>query len=181
MNVIKKLTKKISPHLTHLYNSITRSAIYPDIVKLNKILPTLKPDKNNFLMESYRPINILHPVDKIYQEHVKNHLYNFAIENKIILPYHHGGMKKHGTDTALATILDNLYKHKENDKITCVLQTDLSSAYDTIDHSNMLKKLEFYEINGKPLELIRNYLCDRKQFVVLDIINLKFCLHYNVV
>ena len=71
MNIIKKLNKKIAPHLTHLYNTITRTAIYPEIIKLNKILPTLKPDKDKFLMESYRPINILHPVDKLYQEHVK--------------------------------------------------------------------------------------------------------------
>ena len=94
-------------------------------------------------------------------------LYSFTLENKIILPFHHGGLKNHGTDTALATILDNLYKQKENDKITCILQTDLSSAYDTIDHSILLKKLDFYGVRGKSLELISNYLCDRKQFVVL--------------
>ena len=131
-------------------------------------MPTLKPDKDKFLMESYRPLNILHPVDKLYQEHVKNNLYSFTMENNIILPFHHGGLKNHGTDTALATILDNLYKQKENDKITCILQTDLSSAYDTIDHSILLKKLDFYGVRGKSLEIIRNYLCDRKQFVVLD-------------
>ena len=78
------------------------------------------------------------------------------------------GYKKYETDTALALILDNLNINKEKGNISCVLQTDLSSAYDTIDHQILLKKMEFYGIRDKELKLLTNYLSNRYQFVMVD-------------
>ena len=60
MNVIKRLYKKIAPHLTHLYNAMTITSIYPSALKVNKMIPALKSGKDKFLIDSYRPINILH-------------------------------------------------------------------------------------------------------------------------
>ena len=38
-------------------------------------------------------------------------------------------------------LMNYLYINKENNKISCVLQTDLSAAYDTIDHQVLLNKI----------------------------------------
>ena len=59
-------------------------------------MPILKPNKDKFKIDSYRPINILHPVDKIYQEHIKNNLIDFLDYNKILLNLHQGGLKNMG-------------------------------------------------------------------------------------
>ena len=64
MNVLKKVNKIISPHLTHLYNNMTITCNYPSIYPS---MPILKPNKDKFNISSYRPINILHPIDKLYQ------------------------------------------------------------------------------------------------------------------
>ena len=113
---------------------MTRTCNYPTILKISKIMPILKPNKDKFNISSYRPINILNPIDKLYQEHAKTNLTSFLEINNIILDNHHGGRKRHGTDTALSLILNYLYINKENDKISCILQTDFSAAYNTIDH-----------------------------------------------
>ena len=123
---------------------MTRTCLYPSVLKISKIMPILKPNKDKFTIDSYTPINILHPIDKIYQEHVKTNLTSFLEINNIILTNHHGGRKGHGTDTALSLILNYLYINKETDKISCILQTDLSAAYDTIDHEILNKKLFYY-------------------------------------
>lgn len=45
---------------------------------------------------------------------------------------------------------------------------DLSSAFDTVDHSILLSKLEFYGFRGKAYYLIRNHLQNRYQYVELN-------------
>ena len=95
------------------YNSITTTGIYPDSMKISKIVPLLKPNKNKFTIEGYRPINLLGPIDKIYQEHIKINLNDFLELNQIISPKHHGGRKGYGTTTSLTVISDKLYQNKE--------------------------------------------------------------------
>ena len=60
---------------------MTITSIYPSTLKVNKMLPTLKPGKDKYIIDSYRPINILHPFDKLYQEHVKDYLFDFLIDS----------------------------------------------------------------------------------------------------
>ena len=58
---------------------------------------------------------------------------------------------------------------------------DLSKAFDTIDHSKLLRKLHNYGIRGNALELIKSCLSDRKQYVkVLDEESSEFDVIYGV-
>ena len=41
----------------------------------------------------------------------------------------------------------------------------LSKAFDTIDHNILLYKLNYCGINGAALDLCKNYLYNRKQYV----------------
>ena len=79
MKVIKKLNPLIAPHLTHLFNSMKRTGIYPKILKTSRIIPLLKPDKSTNEIAGYRTINILGPIDKLYQQHPKDNMTAFFI------------------------------------------------------------------------------------------------------
>ena len=44
----------------------------------------------------------------------------------------------------------------------------LSKAFDTVNHSIILKKLEIYGIHEKNLEWFESYLRNRKQYIQID-------------
>ena len=45
---------------------------------------------------------------------------------------------------------------------------DLSKAFDIVNHSIILKKIEIYGIYGKNLESFKSYLRNRKQYIQID-------------
>ena len=53
----------------------------------------------------------------------------------------------------------------ENNEFTIGIFLDLSKAFDTVNHSLLLQKLEFYGIRGRCNDWFRNYLSDRQQIV----------------
>ena len=62
-----------------------------------------------------------------------------------------------------------------NKKITCTIFLDLAKAFDAVDHFIIINKLRQYGIRGSPLELLKSYLSNRKQFTVVNNVRFSFC------
>merc|ERR1712240_156409 len=138
----------IIPHITHLVNSNILTEVYPTIFKVSRISPILKPEKRSKNIDSYRPINNLSAVEKIVEQFLKDQLSKFIDENRIILPDHHGSRKDFSTMTAISSLNHNLINNYNDGLISAVVQTDLSAAFDTIEHETLLRKMEHYGIIG---------------------------------
>merc|ERR1712177_35322 len=168
IKIIKKLCPAIIPHITHLVNSIIHTEIYPTVLKVSRISPILKPEKRSKIMDSYRPINNLSAVEKIVEEFLKEQLSEFVDHNQIILPDHHGSRKDYSTMTAISCHNHKLINNYNDGLISAVIQTDLSAAFDTVDHETLLKKMEHYGIGGKMNNLLSSFLSNRYQYVSID-------------
>ena len=169
MNTLKKTIKIMAPLITHLTTQIILTRKFPQIFKIDRITPKHKKGKPIYDIGSFRPLNNLCTIEKIIEEYIIGHLKKYLHINNIINKNHHGGRKGHSTITALNQILNTATTNNENSKITGIIITNMSKAYDTIDHFTLLTKMEYYGIRGHSLELFQSYLTNRKQFVEIDI------------
>jgi len=69
---------------------------------------------------------------------------------------------------AIADMYDKISTAIDENKFSLGIFIDLSKAFDTLDHTLLIKKLEFYGIRGLPLKLFESYLSNRKQYVVYN-------------
>ncbi len=80
-----------------------------------------------------------------------------------------GCLKKSSTTFALLQLMDLLYKETNGAKnFAWVLLLDYRKAFDLIDHSILLKKLENLEVPPGLLKWIASFLTSRTQRVKID-------------
>ena len=89
-------------------------------------------------------------------------VYNFLQDTHQICENQFGFRANHSCEHAIGQVVSSLVKNNENRKYRCCVLLDLSKAFDTIEHTILLNKLELYGIRGNALSWFKSYLTDRK-------------------
>ena len=121
IKIFKKVNDRLSPHITHLLNSIINTSTFPNILKLSLIGPQKKTHKDIHDIDSYRPINHLCMLEKILEQYIKEHLESHLDLNNIIHNNHHGSRKNYGTNTATSHITHELNIRYEQNLFTAIV------------------------------------------------------------
>ena len=133
-------------------------------MKVAKVIPLFKNgDPEN--ITNYRPIYVLPYFSRVLEHIMYNRLYKYLSEEKLLYSKQFGFQKGHSTDHAIVHLVDQIYESFENDNYTLGVFIDLSKAFDTVDHSILLKKLEMYGVNTTNLTWFESYLNGRKQYI----------------
>ena len=69
--IMKMIPHVMSIFLTHGINQILRTKTFPEILKITRVLPISKKQKNKLLPSSYRPISNLHTFKKVVEKWMK--------------------------------------------------------------------------------------------------------------
>ena len=154
----------LAPALVDIFNLSISSGIYPDSLKIAKVIPIYKKGTHSSV-NNYRPISILSSINKIFEKILYSRLTNYIEKFKILYKYQYGFRKNHSTDHTLTELVDQIRFAIDDQQMTCGIFVDLSKAFDTVNHEILLNKLEHYGIRGNALKLFKSYLCDRKQYV----------------
>jgi hypothetical protein len=163
-----------------LYSIITKSfesGIFPSQLKIAKIVPIYKGgDKNS--PDNYRPISLLPNFSKVIEKIMCNRLTFYLESNNIICKEQYGFRKEHSTLHPIIQLLNQVSSANNKNEFSIAIFCDLRKAFDTVNHTILLKKLEKIGVKGIELCWFKNYLTDRKQFVSLNDVTSKLLSCY---
>ena len=86
MRVIKHLFHLICAPLTNIINLSLQKGIFPDKLKLTKVIPTYKANDPS-LFTNYRPISLLSNFSKFFEKAMYNRIAEFAEQYNILYRY----------------------------------------------------------------------------------------------
>ena len=79
MKILKKVNNFISPALSELINQAFYEGVYPNSLKLAKVIPIFKSGLKT-LPGNYRPISLLSNLNKIIEKVIYTRLYSFFLK-----------------------------------------------------------------------------------------------------
>lgn len=166
ISVVKAVNKDLSQVLCHLINSSFVSGIFPDQLKIAKVVPLHKKDDITN-MQNYRPISILSSISKIYERAVYIQLSHFLETRNILDPNQHGFRPGRSVTSAAISFLESVIESVDKGKTTTGIFMDLSKAFDSVKHTTLIDKLQTCGLNDKSLNWFKSYLSNRSQYVEL--------------
>ena len=166
-SLIKLSAETIVEPLTHIINHSLSKGIFPESLKVAKVVPLYKKG-DEALCSNYRPISLLSSFHKIFEKLVKEKVLNFLSKNEILYKYQFGFRKSHSTNLALLEVVETLYANLDVDNYGLGIYLDLQKAFDTVDHNILLSKLSHYGIRGNALNWFETFLKGRKQFTSVN-------------
>ena len=162
--LLKHIGINIAGPLSIIINQSLCTGIFPNRLKIAKVLPLFKKDDNKSF-GNYRPISLLSAFSKIFERLVFDQLYDYLVSNNLLYESQYGFRSNHSTELAALELIDRVRFEMDNKKLPFAIFLDLSKAFDTLDHDILLSKLKTYGINGTSLNWFSSYLTNRYQFV----------------
>ena len=95
-----------------------------------------------------RPIYRLPSIKKIFEKIVHFQLFQYFTNNKLLYPGQYGFITEYSTEFALNELIDRIYLELDAKKIPIAIFIDLPKAFDPINHSILICKLEHYGIRN---------------------------------
>ena len=154
----------ISEPLTIIINQMLNVDVFPDLLKISKVIPIYKKEDDT-IFSNYRPISLLPSISKIFEKAILEQLATYLDSNNLIHKHQYGFRKNHSTEYASLHLVDYLNYEMDKRRTPVNFYLDLSKAFDSLSHYILLNKLQHYGLCDVALNLLKSYLTNRKQFV----------------
>ena len=157
--------KSLLEHLIILFKNSTKSFYYPDIWKRSNIIPVLKKNDKQLVI-NYRSISLF----RIFEKMIFNKIYCFLIEEKLLNPNQSGFRQ---SDSRINQLLATTHEIFEAFDCNPSLEVraiflDISKAFDKVLHEGLFYKLKSMGISVELYNLLEKYLSGRFQRVILN-------------
>lgn len=157
--------------ITRVVNFSLTSGQVPDRFKVAMLKPLLKKSgADRELFSNFRPVSNLYFLSKVTEKAVAAQLMDHLNDSDGFLEEFQSAYKSHhSTETALVKFQNDILKAIDNNRSVISLLLDLSAAFDIVDHSILLSRLQNRLGNRNiALRWFHSYLHSREQFVSVD-------------
>ena len=161
---IKLLSPTAVTVITGLINHCFSESTVPKIWKKARIRPLYKSGIKS-LPSNYRPISVLPEISKIMERLVFNKLFDYLIDNSLLSDCQFGFRPKHSCTDAQLSILKTVHSSLSVNKKVCLVTLDIQKAFDSVNHSLLLNKLQNIGCDQQSIDCFTSYLTNRTQFV----------------
>ena len=90
-------------------------------------------------------------------------LYDFLNKYNCLYKKQFGFRNSHSINHALITITETIREALDRDEYSCGVFLDFHNAFDTVNHKNLIGKLNHYSIRGLSLDWFKSCLTNRQQ------------------
>ena len=115
MSILKKVFNSICAPLTNICNKSLLNGVFPDSMKVAKVIPLFKSGGNE-VFTNYRPVSLLSQFSKILEKLFDKRLDSFIDKHNILVEEQYGFRKARSTSMAILQLLED--KTNANEKKT---------------------------------------------------------------
>ena len=164
--MLKSTAPFIAKSLTKLFNKSLRSGKFPSDWKAARVVPIPKGGDPESPV-NYRPISILSILSKLLEKHLHDLLSHHLNTFSSLSEHQWGFTSRKSTTSALISYAHDCQEALDCGNELCSVFFDLSKAFDTVPHQQLLFKLSELQVDPFLIRWVSNYLTDRTQSVVL--------------
>ena len=160
--ILKHIPEKLINAYCILINNMINNNYFPQQWKTSKIIPIKKMNREPCKLSSYRPINLLPNISKVFEKIIQLKLNKIIEEKQIFRNNQFGFRKRHSTIHAINTITSNIcwQLNKKNCVGVCLL--DLTTAFDKLWTKGLIYKMEQFEFPMHLIHLIFEMISEKK-------------------
>ena len=164
---LKDALMVLSSQLAHIFEISIKNGMFPNEWKKGTIVPLYKGG-NREDVSNYRPVSLLPIPGKLLEHFIHDHITEFFEANNLLCSHQGGFRKGHSTLNTISDFTADIFNAINKKEITVAVFIDLKKAFDTVNHSILLKKLCKMGIKGQILDWILDYLKGRSQKTICN-------------
>ena len=112
------------------------SGIFPNLMKLAKVVPVYYEKDDKLNCNNHRPISLLPNLSKIFEKLVHQKLTLFLEKNKQLYQFQFAFRSKYSTSHALISLTEKTNDALDKNIFACGVFIHLSKAFNTVNHNS---------------------------------------------
>ena len=165
---LKNNADYLAPKFAVIFRKLVRRGSFCSCWRIGDITPLCKCGSGSSCPSDYRPISITPILSKVFERLLAKRLNAYAESNHLFPNLQFGFRKGLGACDALLTISSAVQKSLDLGHEVRLIGLDFSAAFDRVNHEALIFKLRQLGVGGPFLNIIIEFLTNRKQRVVVD-------------